>query len=104
MGLRNWLLKLVSDAVDSRFDEVCKEILLVEKMIDDVKAQIGGVVQGIRLEEKVEEVQPLRSTRPSWPRMRRLLEERDVRATMNPEADRVQAYWENKENQHGKSG
>lgn len=114
-SLRNWFTKIVVDATDARFDEVCKEILLVEKMIDEVKVKLSDSearLSAASIPASVPEAEPLRATRPSWPRMKRLLEERDVRAglasqemssnaainrTFNNEADRVETYWKTKQ-------
>ena len=92
--VKRWLMSLIREAVR----EAIREESLVR--LQEVKQEVANQVkQEVANQVKQEDQGPLRSTRPSWPRMKRYLEEQDVRAglALNREADQVERYWREKQ-------
>lgn len=131
----NWLRNLIREVIHEENESlrgmITELIATISRRDTELHEQLNNwntelIAQRVAREEELAELNqrkesnPLRTTRPSWPRMKRQLEERDVRgiiaeqdiashevtsarnmtSRMNDEAERVERYWKEKANQN----
>ena len=116
LGLQYFLQKLIDK--DTRIQHVMSTLERIDEKIDGkidgkidaalaalatIKQTLTAIESGLSRPDEPdepEEAKAFASTRPSWPRMKKFLEERDVRGMlpkMNSEADQVEQYWKTKQ-------
>lgn len=134
-SIRRWLIQLLRDSfaanlteLEIRIDLLGVEIRAARAILERIEESLGDRASAAQEQRNAEpasypEAQPLAQSRPSWARMKKQFEERDVRGLLaqqraaddnftagrqdftstrqqhrdfNREADRVASYWQEK--------
>lgn len=126
--MRKWLIDAIKEALAGssslqlRQETLLKQLDSLAIIVQAQNAQLERIERGVteasdaareRAESQSSESRPLANSRPTWPRMKRQLEERDVRTLLQErqqdrqseqqlspeleEASAVSRYWRNKQ-------
>src|SRR5580765_1130632 len=117
--IKHFILSVVNDrfqADEKLLSELCatleKNTQLLLELSDQMNQMKANQIKSLNEQEAHGPNEPIQTTRQSWPRMKRIFEERDVRSLLqerdnaarnqtmirigSEEADRIEKYWKDK--------
>lgn len=115
----NFIERFISRLISETLKEDRARITRIENCLNGLEADVNEIKareNQVNVADQAQEQKPLAASRPSWPRMKRYLEEQDIRAGLeearahsredegrtiaryaNKEADRLEKYWKEKQ-------
>ena len=110
MSLRGKLIDIIREAAreenSPRFNQIVNRIELLSERLDALETILRSMDQSLNAAQNSQNSQnseksqnpakPLAASRPSWPRMKRTMEEREVLNALAAKQSDLEEYWKKK--------